>query len=73
MTKTTLKIGTRRSLLAWAQSGWVARELERLNPGVRVELVGIDTRGDKIQDVPLSAVAGQGVLRRRTRRGAARR
>jgi hydroxymethylbilane synthase len=46
-------------LLAWAQSGWVARELERLNPGLHVELVGIETRGDRIQDVPLSAVQGK--------------
>src|SRR5499427_5750721 len=54
-----LKLGTRKSLLAWAQSSWVARELERLNPGVKVELVGIETRGDKILDVPLQAVAGK--------------
>lgn len=54
-----MKLGTRKSLLAWAQSSWVARELERLNPGVRVELVGIETRGDRILDVPLQAVAGK--------------
>lgn len=54
-----LRLGTRRSLLAWAQSSWVAREIERLNPGVRVELVGIDTRGDKIQDVSLQKVEGK--------------
>lgn len=54
-----LILGTRRSLLAWAQSSWVARELERLNPGLQVELFGIDTRGDKIQDVPLSEVQGK--------------
>jgi hydroxymethylbilane synthase len=55
----TFKLGTRRSLLAWAQSSWVAREVERLNPGTRVELVGIDTRGDKILDVSLSKVEGK--------------
>ncbi len=54
-----LKLGTRRSLLAWAQSSWVAREIERLNPGVTVELVGIDTRGDKILDVSLQKVEGK--------------
>jgi hydroxymethylbilane synthase len=37
----------------------VAREIERLNPGTRVELVGIDTRGDKILDVSLKNVAGK--------------
>src|SRR3954464_10171064 len=54
-----LKLGTRKSLLAWAQSSWVARELERLNPGVKIELVGIETRGDRILDVSLQAVAGK--------------
>ena len=54
-----LRMGTRRSLLALAQSGWVAREIERSNPGVRVEVVGIDTRGDKILDVPLTSVQGK--------------
>lgn len=54
-----LKLGTRRSLLAWAQSSWVAREVERLNPGTQVELVGIDTRGDKILDVSLRNVQGK--------------
>ncbi len=54
-----LKLGTRRSLLATAQSQWVAREIERLNPGVKVELVGIDTRGDKVLDVPLSSIEGK--------------
>src|SRR4051812_47330826 len=55
-----LKLGTRRSLLAWAQSSWVARELEKLHPGkIKVELVGIETRGDKILDIPLSQVDGK--------------
>lgn len=55
----TLKLGTRRSLLAWAQSGWVARQIEKRNPGIQVELVGIDTRGDKIVDVSLRNVVGK--------------
>lgn len=59
MTSRALKLGTRRSALARAQSTAVARELERRHPGVRVELVGIDTRGDKILDQPLSAVEGK--------------
>jgi hydroxymethylbilane synthase len=54
-----LKLGTRKSLLAWAQSSWVAREIERLNPGVTVELVGIETRGDRIQNISLQQVAGK--------------
>jgi hydroxymethylbilane synthase len=57
--KSKLKLGTRRSLLAWAQSSWVARQVEKLNPGVEVELVGIETRGDRIQDVSLRSVEGK--------------
>lgn len=59
MSEVVLKLGTRRSLLAWAQSSWVAREVEKANSGVRVELVGIETRGDRILDVPLSQVQGK--------------
>ncbi|MGE0615124.1 MAG: hydroxymethylbilane synthase [Bacteriovoracia bacterium] len=58
MTK-KLKLGTRRSLLAMAQSAWVAREIERANPATSVELVGIETQGDRIVDVPLRQVEGK--------------
>jgi hydroxymethylbilane synthase len=57
--KTVLKLGTRRSLLAWAQSRWVAQQVEQLFPQIQVELIGIETRGDRIQDVPLQLVAGK--------------
>jgi hydroxymethylbilane synthase len=52
-----LRLGTRKSLLAWAQSNWVAREIEKHNPGTQVELVGIETRGDKILDISLQSLA----------------
>jgi hydroxymethylbilane synthase len=54
-----LRLGTRRSTLAWAQSLWVADRLRRLEPGLEVELVPIETRGDRITDVPLSSVEGK--------------
>ncbi len=54
-----LRLGTRRSLLAQAQSSWVARQLEALHSGLRVELVGIETRGDQWLDVPLSTAPGR--------------
>jgi len=57
--RTVLKLGTRRSLLAWAQSGQVAAAIEKANPGLKVERVGIDTRGDKILDIPLQKVEGK--------------
>ncbi len=59
MIKRPLRLGTRRSLLARAQSSAVALDLERAHPGLKVELVGIDTRGDRITDVPLSQVDGK--------------
>jgi hydroxymethylbilane synthase len=42
----TLKMGTRGSALALAQSGQAARALEALHPGLRVETVVIKTSGD---------------------------
>jgi hydroxymethylbilane synthase len=54
-----LRLGTRKSLLAIAQSSWVAREIERLNPDLKVDLVGIETRGDVILDKPLSQIEGK--------------
>ncbi len=59
MKSNLLRLGTRKSLLAWAQSSWVAHEIESLNPGLTVELVGIETRGDRVLDVPLSQVEGK--------------
>src|SRR5579863_6380214 len=59
MSTRLVKLGTRRSLLARAQSAAVARRLERLHAGLSVELTGIDTRGDRVQDRPLSSVDGK--------------
>jgi len=59
MAPRALKLGTRRSALARAQSAAVARQLEQLHPGLTVELVGLETRGDRILDTPLSAVEGK--------------
>jgi hydroxymethylbilane synthase len=59
ITPDILRLGTRRSALARAQSGLMARALEAQHAGLRVELVGIDTRGDQILDKPLTAVDGK--------------
>ena len=55
-------IGTRGSKLAVWQAEWVKSELERLHPGLEVELNLIKTTGDKILDVPLSKVGGKGLF-----------
>jgi hydroxymethylbilane synthase len=54
-----LRLGTRRSALAWAQSLWVAERIQALNPNTQVELTPIETRGDRITDLPLSQVEGK--------------
>jgi hydroxymethylbilane synthase len=57
-----LRIATRRSQLALAQSRWVKSHLEALEPGLTVELREYVTRGDQIQNVPLSQVGGKGLF-----------
>jgi hydroxymethylbilane synthase len=62
MTVRRLRIGTRASQLALWQANWVKSELERVYPGIEVELVKIKTMGDKILDVPLAQVGGKGLF-----------
>lgn len=57
-----IKIGTRASLLAVTQSTWVKEQIEKHNPGTKVELVKIVTKGDKILDAPLAKVGGKGLF-----------
>ncbi|HWW19169.1 MAG TPA: hydroxymethylbilane synthase [Steroidobacteraceae bacterium] len=59
MNSRVLKLGTRRSALARAQSAAVARLLQQHHPALAVELVGIETQGDRILDKPLSTVDGK--------------
>jgi hydroxymethylbilane synthase len=54
-----LRLGTRGSKLARAQSQWVATELEARTPGLTVELVTIETFGDAHQGVALTPELGQ--------------
>ncbi len=58
----TLKIGTRESKLALAQSEWVRAEILARYPDMHVELIGIKTKGDKLLDWPLSQVGGKGLF-----------
>jgi len=59
---TCIRIGTRGSLLAVTQSGWVKRLIEAQHPDLTVDLVKITTKGDKILDVPLAKVGGKGLF-----------
>lgn len=62
MTDQILRIGTRGSLLALTQSTLIKETLEKLWPGLRVDLHVIKTTGDKILDVPLAKVGGKGLF-----------
>lgn len=52
----TLRLGTRGSRLAVAQSQLTAAELLARNPELRIELVQLDTRGDHDLQTPLTEV-----------------
>lgn len=60
--KKIIKIGTRASLLAMAQSTNIKECIEAQYPGITVELVKIVTKGDRILDVPLAKVGGKGLF-----------
>ncbi|HSU69256.1 MAG TPA: hydroxymethylbilane synthase [Tepidisphaeraceae bacterium] len=57
-----LRLGTRGSMLARAQSGMVASLLEERHPGLKVELILIKTSGDRITDKPLHEFGGKGLF-----------
>jgi hydroxymethylbilane synthase len=57
-----IRIGTRKSKLALWQSEWVKLQIEKKFPDVRVELVKITTKGDKILDVPLAKIGDKGLF-----------
>ena len=58
----TVRIGTRGSKLALAQSGEVARALKRHHPKLRFELVQIKTAGDEFKSVHLFKKNGIGIF-----------
>lgn len=57
-----VRIATRASQLARWQAEQVAVLLESAHPGLSTELVPLSTRGDRIQDRPLSRVGGKGLF-----------
>lgn len=57
-----IRIATRKSQLAVWQAEHAAALIRRHLPDVEVELVPLSTRGDDIQDRPLSAIGGKGLF-----------
>ena len=57
-----LTIATRESALALKQAGHVRARLAALYPDAAVELLGITTQGDRIQDKSLAEIGGKGLF-----------
>jgi hydroxymethylbilane synthase len=62
MHNSTLILGTRGSLLAKAQSQWVANALMQVHSGLNVRLEIIQTTGDVVRDRPLYDIGGKGLF-----------
>ena len=62
MATDSVRIATRESRLALAQTGLVADALRARNPGLAVDLVPMTTKGDRVLDRPLAQVGGKGLF-----------
>ena len=62
MMKETIRIGTRKSLLALVQTEYIKEKILAAFPGLEVEIVKIDTKGDRILDKSLTSFGGKGVF-----------
>ena len=60
--KTKLRIGTRQSKLALWQTEHVKSELKKHYPELEIEVIHINTKGDKILDVALSKIGDKGLF-----------
>ncbi|HZE60684.1 MAG TPA: hydroxymethylbilane synthase [Burkholderiales bacterium] len=57
-----LTIATRRSRLALWQAEHIRAQLERIHPGLAVELLPMSTRGDEVLDRSLDRIGGKGLF-----------
>ncbi|WP_019903336.1 hydroxymethylbilane synthase [Methylobacterium sp. 77] len=62
MIQRPLRIGTRGSPMALAQTGMVRDKIVAANPGLEAELVVVNTVADRILDRPLSEIGGKGLF-----------
>ncbi|ART80446.1 hydroxymethylbilane synthase [Oceanisphaera avium] len=62
MANRTIRIATRKSLLALWQAHYVKEQLEQLHPHITVELVPMTTKGDVLLDTPLAKIGGKGLF-----------
>jgi hydroxymethylbilane synthase len=57
-----IRIGTRASQLALAQAQWVSEQVSARYSGIKVDLVTITTKGDRVLERPLSTIGGKGLF-----------
>lgn len=57
-----IRVGTRGSALALAQTQAIADRIAGKHPELELEIVPIKTTGDKLQDVSLAKIGGKGVF-----------
>ncbi|MGA4633283.1 hydroxymethylbilane synthase [Pseudomonas solani] len=57
-----IRIATRKSALALWQAEFVKASLEKAHPGLKVSLVPMVSRGDKLLDAPLAKIGGKGLF-----------
>ena len=62
MSDNKLRIATRKSPLALWQANYVKDLLCQAHEDLQVELISLQTKGDKILDTPLAAVGGKGLF-----------
>lgn len=62
MSLKTISIATRKSPLALWQAEHVKAQLQQHHPELEVDLVSMQTQGDRILDKPLSLVGGKGLF-----------
>jgi hydroxymethylbilane synthase len=60
--KERIVIATRESPLALWQANFIRGQLEAAHPGLKVELLGMRTQGDRWLSTPLSEVGGKGLF-----------
>jgi hydroxymethylbilane synthase len=57
-----IRIGSRGSRLALVQAEWVRDRVAERQPGLRVEIEIINTKGDKLLDAPLAKIGDKGLF-----------
>lgn len=62
MSRSTLRIASRRSQLAMVQTHWVRDELSRAHPHLSIQIEAMATQGDKILDVALAKIGDKGLF-----------